>query len=123
MPSHLDVAALQFQPAPVHRCQHGQGARDSQPVFAKLCQCFYDHTMSTMNISLPEGLKSFVDEQVSSRGYGTSSEYVRELILKEQERLHLRGLLLAGASPKPAAAVDDPCFEALRDRIGNRAAT
>ena len=30
--------------------------------------------MSTMNISLPDSLKSFVDEQVASRGYGTSSE-------------------------------------------------
>lgn len=36
--------------------------------------------MSTMNISLPDTLKSFVDEQVNQRGYGTSSEYVRELI-------------------------------------------
>ncbi|MEW6627225.1 MAG: type II toxin-antitoxin system ParD family antitoxin, partial [Pseudomonadota bacterium] len=34
--------------------------------------------MSTMNISLPETLKAFVDEQVVGRGYGTSSEYVRE---------------------------------------------
>ena len=33
--------------------------------------------MSTMNISLPDGLKAFVDEQVSERGYGTVSEYVR----------------------------------------------
>ena len=33
--------------------------------------------MSTMNISLPEAMKSFVDEQVNERGYGTSSEYVR----------------------------------------------
>ena len=31
--------------------------------------------MSTMNISLPDSLKAFVDEQVSQRGYGTSSEY------------------------------------------------
>ena len=30
--------------------------------------------MSTMNISLPDTLKNFVDEQVSKRGYGTSSE-------------------------------------------------
>ena len=30
--------------------------------------------MSTMNISLPETLKTFVDTQVSQRGYGTSSE-------------------------------------------------
>ena len=39
--------------------------------------------MSTMNISLPEELKDFVDSQVK-RGYGTSSEYVRELIRKDQ---------------------------------------
>ncbi len=39
--------------------------------------------MSTMNISLPESLRSFVDEQVSRRGYGTSSEYFRELIRKD----------------------------------------
>ena len=38
--------------------------------------------MTTMNISLPETWKSFVDEQVSGRGYGTSSEYVRDLIRK-----------------------------------------
>ena len=36
-----------------------------------------------MNISLPETLKTFVDLQVSQRGYGTSSEYVRELIRKD----------------------------------------
>lgn len=54
--------------------------------------------MSTMNISLPETLKTFVDEQVSQRGYGTSSEYVRELIRKDQDCQQLRSLLLAGAS-------------------------
>ena len=45
-----------------------------------------------MNISLPDALKDFVDEQVSQRGYGTSSEYVRELIRKDQDRTHLRSL-------------------------------
>jgi len=44
-----------------------------------------------MNISLPDQLKAFVDEQVGQRGYGTSSEYVRELIRKDQDRLMLRG--------------------------------
>jgi len=73
--------------------------------------------MSTMNISLPETLKSFVDEQVTQRGYGTSSEYVRELIRKDQDRLHLRGLLLAGASYLPAAPADSAYFEALRSRV------
>jgi antitoxin ParD1/3/4 len=42
--------------------------------------------MSTMNISLPEGLKAFVDELVQTEGYGTSSEYMRELIRRDQER-------------------------------------
>ena len=73
--------------------------------------------MSTMNISLPDNLKSFVDEQVSQRGYGTSSEYVRELIRKEQDRQQLRGLLLAGAASAPTVAVDARYFEGLRQRV------
>ncbi len=79
--------------------------------------------MSTMNISLPDTLKSFVDEQVSQRGYGTSSEYVRELIRKDQDRLQLRGLLLAGAASKPAAPADASYFEGLRDRVRQAAKT
>jgi antitoxin ParD1/3/4 len=74
--------------------------------------------MSTMNISLPDSLKSFVDEQVSQRGYGTSSEYVRELIRRDQDRLALRGLLLAGASSAPAALADGAYFDGLRKRVG-----
>ncbi|RDE48931.1 MAG: type II toxin-antitoxin system ParD family antitoxin [Candidatus Accumulibacter meliphilus] len=73
--------------------------------------------MSTMNISLPDALKTFVDEQVSQRGYGTSSEYVRELIRKDQDRQQLRSLLLAGASSRPAGAADAEYFADLRDRV------
>jgi antitoxin ParD1/3/4 len=75
--------------------------------------------MSTMNISLPDALKTFVDEQVNQRGYGTSSEYVRELIRKDQDRQHLRGLLLAGAVSAPAAPADADYFESLRARVRN----
>jgi len=79
--------------------------------------------MGTMNISLPDILKSFVDQQVSERGYGTSSEYVRELIRRDQDRLHLRRLLLAGSSAEPAAPATPAYFEGLRDRVrkGRRA--
>lgn len=77
--------------------------------------------MSTMNISLPDSLKSFVDEQVSQRGYGTSSEYVRELIRTDQDRLHLRSLLLDGAASPLAAPADDAYFDGLRDRVRRRA--
>jgi len=70
-----------------------------------------------MSISLPDALKSFVDEQVSQRGYGTSSEYVRELIRRDQDRQQLRNLLLAGAASAPAAPADASYFEGLRDRV------
>ena len=70
-----------------------------------------------MNISLPESLKAFVDEQVSGRGFGTSSEYVRELIRRDQDRQHLRGLLLEGAESAPAAPADAAYFEGLRKRV------
>lgn len=79
--------------------------------------------MSTMNISLPEQLKDFVDEQVHARGYGTSSEYVRELIRKDQDRLRLRQLLLAGAGSAPGDAADDAYFQRLRSRTRKAPAT
>ena len=77
--------------------------------------------MGTMNVSLPDSLKDFVDEQVTQRGYGTSSEYVRELIRRDADRLHLRGLLLEGAGAVAAAPADAAYFGALRKRVRRRA--
>ncbi len=77
--------------------------------------------MSTMNISLPDALKSFVDEQVTQRGYGTSSEYVRELIRKDADVLRMRGMLLKGAASEPTAPVDAGYFSKLRERVEKRA--
>lgn len=76
--------------------------------------------MRTMNISLPDALKSFVDEQVSSRGYGTSSEYVRELIRKDRDRQRLRRLVLEGAGSPPAAPAGTAFFDGLRERVRER---
>ena len=73
--------------------------------------------MTTMNISLPDALKSFVDEQVASRGYGTSSEYVRELIRRDQDRQRLRGLLLGGAASTALSPADRAYFDRLRERV------
>ncbi|WP_213980797.1 type II toxin-antitoxin system ParD family antitoxin [Sphingomonas sp. dw_22] len=78
--------------------------------------------MSTMNISLPDALKSYVDRQVSARGYGTSSEYVRELIRMDQDRQQLRALLLEGAASAPGTAVDAAYFEGLRNRVRDHSA-
>lgn len=76
--------------------------------------------MTTMNISLPDALKSFVDTQVNTRGYSSSSEYVRELIRKDQDRHHLRSLLMEGAASPATAAVSDDYFEQLRQRVRSK---
>ncbi len=87
---------------------------------AKICHKDYDSDMSTMNISLPDGLKAFVDEQVARRGYGTISEYVRELIRRDQERTHLRNLLLEGVASGSEGVADAEYFEGLRDYVRRR---
>jgi antitoxin ParD1/3/4 len=73
--------------------------------------------MTTMNISLPEVLKAFVDEQVRERGYGTSSEYVRELLRRERDRLELRRVLMDGAASPPGDPVDSGYYGELRTRV------
>lgn len=40
---------------------------------------------TTMNISLPESMKAFIDERLAGEGYGTASEYVRELVRADQK--------------------------------------
>jgi len=73
--------------------------------------------MRTLNISLPDALKSFVDEQVIKRGYATSSDYVCELNRADQDRERLRKLLLDGAASKATTAVDDGYFDSLRSQV------
>jgi antitoxin ParD1/3/4 len=76
--------------------------------------------MTTMNISLPDALKQFVDLQVATAGYGTSSEYVRQLIRRDQERDQLRSLLLQGAQSAPTGLADDAYFAELLSGINKR---
>ena len=78
--------------------------------------------MSTMNISLPKSLKAFIEIQVEQRCYSSSSEYVRELVRKDQDRQQLRELLLEGASSAPGPVADDAYFESLRQRARSRTA-
>jgi len=42
--------------------------------------------MTSLNISLPEPLKHYVEGQVASGDWGTPSEYIRELIRQDKER-------------------------------------
>jgi antitoxin ParD1/3/4 len=99
-------------------------ASDVRPTdLGKFCQDAYRAAMSTMNISLPKSLKSFVDEQVATRGFGTSSEYVRDLIRKDLDRQRLRSLLLQGADSAPAGPADQGYFDGLRARVRSHRTT
>lgn len=73
--------------------------------------------MSTMNISLPESQRSFVDQQVIDRGYASCSEYIRHLIRLEQDRATLRDLLMEGMNSPAAGVADAEYFEQLRERF------
>lgn len=78
--------------------------------------------MATMNISLPDSLKAFIDDEVADKGFGTSSEYIRSLVRKEQQVERLRALLLEGRNSGPGQPVDDAYFERLRQRARDHAA-
>ena len=55
--------------------------------------------MSNVNISLSDSLRTFVERRAEEQGYGTLSDYFRDLILKDQRRqgeARLEKLLLEG---------------------------
>jgi antitoxin ParD1/3/4 len=72
--------------------------------------------MQTMNISLPDPLKDFVDAQITTGRYSSVSEYVRELIREDEKRKaeeRLAAMLLEGmASPETELTRRD--FEDIR---------
>lgn len=76
--------------------------------------------MSTMNVSLPDEMRNFVEAQVGEGRYGSSSEYIRALIRRDQDLQHLRTLLLDGAQSEPGPVADDAYFASLRRRIDER---
>lgn len=72
--------------------------------------------MQSMNISLPDPLKQFVDGQIAKGRYSSASEYVRELIRADEKRKaedQLEALLLEGLHGKEAAFTRDD-WQAIR---------
>lgn len=76
--------------------------------------------MQTMNISLPDPLKEFVDGQIAEGRYSSVSEYIRELIRGDEKRKaqeRLEALLLEGLESEETeltrADLDDIRKEAL----------
>jgi antitoxin ParD1/3/4 len=63
----------------------GEGLRNAPPL-GKDCQHRWSITMATMNVSLPEQMKAWVEQQAASGDYANASDYVRDLIRRDWER-------------------------------------
>jgi antitoxin ParD1/3/4 len=66
--------------------------------------------MTTMNISLPEPMRAYVDQQVAQGGYSTASEYIRQLVREDQKRAakqRLEALLMEGIESGPSVEITD----------------
>ena len=80
--------------------------------------------MTSLNISIPEALKAYVEGQVASGDWGTPSEYIRELIRQDKERRMSsleQELLAAATGPKIEVSLADirkkGLVAALRERV------
>ncbi len=79
--------------------------------------------MTTLNISLPEPMRAYVDQQVAAGGYSTASEYIRQLVREDQKRAakqRLEALLMEGIESGPAAEVDDDYWAEKKARLLKR---
>ncbi|MBX7256720.1 MAG: type II toxin-antitoxin system ParD family antitoxin [Candidatus Hydrogenedentes bacterium] len=77
--------------------------------------------MTTLNISLPDSMRSFVEKQVEAEGFSTASEYVRALIREDQRREAKRLLedqLMEGILSGPPKKLTGKDLERIRARIG-----
>ncbi len=76
-----------------------------------------------MNISLPDLITEFVDKQVRDGGFGTASNYVRELVLRDQKacsEARLESLLLEGMESGEPVPWDAAYRESLRNELSER---
>lgn len=71
-----------------------------------------------MNISLPSELKDFVDTRIQAAAYGSSSEYVRDLIRQDRDKERLRSLIMAGLSSPRDGVADTNFVNELRQKHG-----
>ena len=80
--------------------------------------------ISTINISLPDTMKTAVEEAIATEGYGNTSEFFRDLVrnyLKTRQEQQLETLLLKRISNKDTEEFDiEKAQEALKNRLGKK---
>ncbi|MGE4242876.1 type II toxin-antitoxin system ParD family antitoxin [Ramlibacter sp.] len=74
---------------------------------------------STMSFALPEPMRDYVDSRVQSGEYGNTSEYIRELIRRDQQeqaKRRLRALIEEGLQSGPSRQLTPKVAAELRKR-------
>jgi antitoxin ParD1/3/4 len=74
---------------------------------------------NTMSFALPESMRDYIDARVRDGSYGNTSEYLRELIRRDQEQqaaARLRALITEGLESGRGRLVTDDVIAELRDR-------
>ncbi|MEM6614522.1 MAG: type II toxin-antitoxin system ParD family antitoxin [Cyanobacteria bacterium P01_C01_bin.72] len=71
-----------------------------------------------LNISLPDQIQSFVEEQAKAAGFSSTDDYVYQLVLQEQTRLaqqdQVEALLVEGLDSGEPIEVTDGWWEQKR---------
>jgi antitoxin ParD1/3/4 len=79
--------------------------------------------MTTLNISLSEQLRAFIEEQTQTGEYSTASEYIRALIREDQKRRareRLDALLIEGLESGDPESVTPETWIQIRQEVRNR---
>ncbi|MDD2325358.1 MAG: type II toxin-antitoxin system ParD family antitoxin [Alphaproteobacteria bacterium] len=80
--------------------------------------------MTTLNISMPDELRRFIDTKVNTGEYQSASDYLRDLIRhdrEETERLLVEGLQSGSAKPLDMKALRERAENALSSSPENHA--
>ena len=83
--------------------------------------------MATMNISLPDHMKQFIEQELDQGGYMTASEYFRHLVREQQRRRaqeKFESLLLEGVQSGPGVPANPQFWDGLEAELSeeNKAA-
>jgi antitoxin ParD1/3/4 len=79
--------------------------------------------MTTLNISLPESMRTYIEETVTNGGYSTASEYIRQLVREDQKRAakeRLEVLLMEGIESGSPSEMTTADWDELRRRVWQR---
>ena len=74
----------------------------------------------TVNVSMPEALRKFLEEEVERQGFSTISEYVRHLVRREIKRVEdsrLEELLLEGIQSGEPREMKTADWQVIRERV------